>query len=291
MKACIIRLSSVLLAVFLLTSCGSDEPTDPEDINEPNDEILTAHELAIDDPVNAFIYPLEDVDFYKITVDPAPEAGGVLVFSLRPFPLYPDMTVYNQDKSQICSYYDTTEGADLHLWMAARPAATYYVKVSIWRSEWRKEPSTDPYVLTVRYMGIEDPNEPDNSFDQATPIDPGVTYSAYLFAGEPAEGEDYVDYYRMKTTRTGKISAQLQDVPGNVYPEMSILRPDGSIVNWQSSPTRGANLTLTTGSVEAGDYYIAVRPKTNFQIPEFHSKGEIPLDHAIAPYSLTAMLE
>jgi len=72
---------------------------------------------------------------------------------------------------------------------------------------------------------------------------------------------------------------------------MSILRPDGSIVNWQSSPTRGANLTLTTGSVEAGDYYIAVRPKTNFQMPEFHSKGETPLDHAIAPYSLTVMLE
>ncbi len=281
---------SILLAGIMIVSligCRNEEvaSTGPSDDTEPNDEIASAYEITVGEPVTAYIYPEGDVDFFKLTTSSTPLAGGVLVFSLTSFPIRPNMTIYNHDKSEICAHYDDTEGSNLHIWVDAKPATIYYVKVNAWI----KKSSTNSYVLTVNYTDVNDSNEPDNDFANASTINLDSTYSAYLFTGEPTNKDDYEDYYKITTSASGKINARLENVPTDIRPEMSIYNAVHSQIIYGYDNTYGANLTVITDDiVDAGDYYIVVKP---WMTPTWHNEGDTAPNHATNPYTIKIILE
>lgn len=290
MKAIILLLLPISF-VLLLSSCGEDESDVSEDIMEPNDQIANAFQIVPGQAYEAYISPIADIDYFKIAAPIEPESGNLLKISLAPFSLYPEMTIYNQDKVEICNYYETTEGAELYTWMAAKPGVVYFIQVNVWRSEWRAETAISPYNLVVSYDYVADTSEPDNNFDQATPIDMGDTYAAHFFAGEPTDVKNYEDYYIVTTTEAGKIKAELENVPANVYPELSILNSERSVIAIGSEATKGANLTVTTRDFGPDDYYIIVTPKTNFPMPDWYGKGKELPEHLMSDYFLTVTLE
>ncbi|MEA3431670.1 MAG: hypothetical protein U9R01_03195 [candidate division WOR-3 bacterium] len=269
------------LLVVLLAGCKKSV----EDKYEPNDEITDAAEITVGEDVKALISPDGDVDYFKLTTANTPVAGGVLIFSLNPFPLTPWITVYNADRAEIENWYEHTEGANLYAWVDAKPGATYYVKVT----DFGEGSSEISYILIVDYIGVNDPHEPDNDFDHATSIEIGATDSAYLFAGEPEGSEDYGDYYKVTTTVAGSLKARLTNTPTDIAPYIRIYDSERSEIADDYDGTCGAYLTVTE-SVSAGDYYILVSPFGDTPY-DWYGEGETPASHTKTLYHLKVTLE
>ena len=98
------------------------------DAHEPNDDILSAKEIAAGAPVTAGIMDKADIDFFALA---SGGKDGALLAALknRSATLQPEIAVYDAAKTLIASRQNTTAGGDVSLSFKVRPQATYYVRV------------------------------------------------------------------------------------------------------------------------------------------------------------------
>jgi len=109
------------------------KPSKYYDAFEPNDSAATAKLIALNQTIEATILDAKDSDWYRFH---GAEVGQRRI-SLQNIKgkLKPEITVFNADKSEISSRYDTTEGANLSFAVEV-PTSEFYVKVSPWSSGW-----------------------------------------------------------------------------------------------------------------------------------------------------------
>jgi len=276
----------VLFALLLLIVFSGCESILVEDPAEPNDDMDSAYELYPGKSITGYISSQDDLDYFIVPTDSLPVQGGVLIFSLEPFPMEPSLTIYNHDRAEIAYAYETTTGANLHIWMAVKSGTFYYALVTPWGG-WSEERSSEPYTFTVSCIEVPDPYEPDNDPDEATPIEADSTYHPYLFAGEPQSSEDYADCFRFTAETAGTLWVRVEDVPDDLSIEVYIYNSDGAEISYSYQTTDGASITLTR-AVEPGDYYIKVKPWSS---PPWHGKGDTPPDHVLNPYSIKVTLK
>jgi hypothetical protein len=98
------------------------------DAHEPNEDILSAKEIAVGAPLMAGIMDKADIDFFTLA---SGGKDGVLIAALknRSPTLQPEIAVYDAAKTLIASRQNTTAGGDVSLSFKARPQATYYLRV------------------------------------------------------------------------------------------------------------------------------------------------------------------
>ena len=110
---------------------------------EPNDDILHATSINMDDEVNAGVMDGGDGDYYKFETGSG-DAKLVVKVANTSTTLHPQITMFDANKRNLGSQYNTTAGGDISYTLKAAPDAAYYVRV---RDYYGKHNGT--YTLTI----------------------------------------------------------------------------------------------------------------------------------------------
>jgi hypothetical protein len=113
------------------------------DAFEPNDDILSATKIALDQTIEANIMDGEDTDYFSFR---GPERGSVTVeIQNRSKTLIPALTTFTPEMAN--SGFGpklTAPGSDLHFPMKVEPGKTYYIQV------WAQSKTAGDYSLTIK---------------------------------------------------------------------------------------------------------------------------------------------
>jgi hypothetical protein len=139
--------SSIYIAVTTEESSGgqyvlSVKPQHAFDSYEPNDDIMSSHQIAIGQEVHANIMDADDTDFYSFQ---SPRKGTVTI-EIRndSHTLIPAITTYNNDRHNLGFGPELRQpGLGLHQTMNVEKDLTYYVQV------WSQAGSAGAYTLRV----------------------------------------------------------------------------------------------------------------------------------------------
>ncbi|HVW25052.1 MAG TPA: hypothetical protein VHC69_06750 [Polyangiaceae bacterium] len=262
-------------------SCGTAEKT-------PNDDRdhATAYELGTN--FRGCLQTNTDVDFYSYTVPSSPAQGGVVVVSLTEVGTTGGLDVTTQavaDDGDVVNAYGTA-GQSVFQWFNAKAGASFRVKVSYFTGS----QTATPYTLQVKYSGVNDKNEPNDSRAMATPITNGVAVQGYLFAGfenstSIADGA-WDDWFKI-TFPAGMAAINLTDIASDITGDLTLYDSLGSQVTNDYSVTNGASVVMNQ-MVAAGDYYVKVTP---FLQPAAKGTGSTVPAYVTQPYTLTATVK
>jgi hypothetical protein len=108
---------------------------------EPNDDILSASLIKIEQTIEANIMDSGDVDYYQFKTDN--NAKLTVFLENRSTTLAPTITVYKPDKGVLGQTSNSTSGGDVSYSFVAQPNSHYYVSVSPYYNYGK-------YALTIR---------------------------------------------------------------------------------------------------------------------------------------------
>lgn len=254
----------------------------------PNDDRDHATPYALGTDFKGCLQTNTDVDFYSYTVPASPAQGGVVVVSLTEVGTTGGLDVTTQavaDNGDVVNAYGT-DGQSLFQWFNAKPGTSFRVKVSYFTGS----PTATPYTLQVKYSGVNDENEPNDSRAMATPITNGAAVQGYLFAGfenstSIADGA-WDDWFKV-TLPAGMAAINLTDIASDITGDLTLYDSLGSQITSQYSTTNGASVVINQ-MVAAGDYYVKVTP---FLQPTAKANGSTVPAYVTQPYTLTATVK
>ena len=119
------------------------EPTKSFDGFEPNDGILAAKPLALQQSAEANVLDGRDADYYRFPVGEGEHSLDVKVEN-RSTTLHPKIALFDNTKSEVGSTHNSTPGGDARYTFKANGPATYYVRVSDYYGN-----GSGDYTLTV----------------------------------------------------------------------------------------------------------------------------------------------
>lgn len=111
------------------------EPSKYYDGFEPNDTAAQATPLTLGQTVEATILDNKDSDWYRLQAS-VPGTRKIYLKNIEG-KLHPEITVFNAEKSQVFSQYDSTEGANLNVSVNV-PTSEFYLRVTPWSNGWGK---------------------------------------------------------------------------------------------------------------------------------------------------------
>jgi hypothetical protein len=266
--------------MMMMSSCGVPEA-------EPNDNRDTATPVG-----NAVMMPSclgsrEDSDFYLLTA-PADPAGGYYQVSITEVGDFaPYLAAYSvSDNGMIDYVYASSNGQNLHAFLAAAPGERYRLEVKSFAGLGGQAPAR--YRLAITYTRMEDAHEPNDTRETARPIALGSAITAFMFDGHRKASlrtDDVQDWYVVMNT-SGTLTMKVENVPANLGAYIEMVDSTGRH-EFAFSPTDGANAALTR-PVTPGPVRLGVKP---FAVaPDGFGKQDLPgvLPPAYTrPYTLT----
>jgi len=186
---------------------------------------------------------------------PSDSTGGYVIATVPAGMGTPRATLYDGSNAQLASFVADGPGAGLTFWWTTAPNQTTLIALH------DDAGANYTYDVTPSYTQVDDPYEPNDATNTATPMSDGVQMSAFLFAGRlPAASEAaaFDDYYRF-TAQPGTVSIHLDNVPSDLAVRLFLLRADGTEVARVSNGMRGAPLAMTPPEVlETADFIVRV---------------------------------
>lgn len=288
----------------LAAACGDDDPKDIDgsmnedggtktgpcgdvEESEPNDDRDSAEGYAIGDAIRGCIGAEDDADWYELTV-PDGAAGGYVGVTLTAVgDDTPRVEIYSQeDNGKLHDFQAATSGGDVETYFAAATGGRYRIAVV---DGVIGVPGPYRYTLTATYTALEDDYEPNDTREEATPIEVGETVTARLFAGfedsVPPDAVAYQDWYEVELA-AGTASIEVQNIPGDTRISVSFRDTDDAEIVVDSAADVGANLTVTTPEpIAAGTYRVRVSPAVS-DVPLPYSDGDQTPDHFTRDYTL-----
>jgi len=220
---------------------------------EPNGEIGDATEIQPGGNVSGYIFPAQDVDFYKTYLD----SSGILRASLTGVP----QSVAGSMKGRIDLY-----GKNMN-WItrmdAENPADEVTLKVDIGSPGWyyfgvgdlNAGSYNQTYDFLVEFEPVTD-EEPNNEIGEAIEVQLGDEVRGFIFPAGDA------DFYRIYVETPGPLQASLTDVPKSTKASMKG-RIDlyGKNMNWitrMDAAKPGDDVLLKVDIANAGWYYLGI---------------------------------
>jgi hypothetical protein len=120
------------------------------DAHEPNDDILSAKEIAVAAPVTAGIMDDHDIDYFAVSSGEKEDTLRASVQN-RSTTLQPEVALYDSAKALIGSAHNTTAGGNASYAFKVKPKTTYYVRVRDYYTS-----AAGDYTLTV---AVEPPGD------------------------------------------------------------------------------------------------------------------------------------
>jgi hypothetical protein len=227
---------------------------------EPNDTQDQATPYSLGASVVACIGTAGDQDFYRFTV-PNDAAGGYVVVDFTdvdPVGYLAAAVRTVSDNGEVLSVYVGNGGQSLSLFFAVAPGQQYRLNVN----DFAAFSKAYKYTLKATYTKVDDAFEPNDTRDQAKPIQIGAANSGFLFAGHTVATIPYVayeDWYKF-TLAAGNVTAKLENVPLDITGQLELFDASGKSVASAYEITEGASVTLTLNGAAAGAYTLRVNP-------------------------------
>ena len=217
---------------------------DPADFSnlgpyEPNNEI--PYPISIPGTYNAAIESSSDVDLYSFVVT----SQNNCQIDLSGLSDNVDIELYDMNWSYIGGSYGTGTTEAIN---ATLNTGIYYIYLYTCGG-----PSN--YTLSVNYGSGNDPDiyEPNNWFDQATPITPG-SYQAYI-----PTPDDY-DFYSFNLTTQSVVDVQLTNLPFDIDMDLVGVNPNGDYYLINMDWVGGMDNEHIIQTLPSGTYYLVVYP-------------------------------
>ena len=221
---------------------------------EVNDSIQNATALPLNQPMQASILPLGDVDYYALNIS---HQGELTVdFTASPANLNMAFRVLDRQGRQVRNWQSAPNiGAPFSAWADLASPGEYLIEVRDGSNNARAQ---DGYTFSARLKATLDPLEPNNALEHATPLMPATRVNASILPiGD-------VDYYAISANQHGVLSVQFSDSPRNLNMAFRVLDGQGrQIKSWQTAPSDGASFTASAELPAAGRYLIEVRDGSN----------------------------
>ncbi len=249
--------SIVIIFILGFAACeliDDDENGSPysKDQYEPNDTRGEAAEIAIATDVNATIYPVDDVDFYRVTT------SNVGVWDRVEFALTNvsedlrlRLIITDEDGVQLATGYAANRGANLSFNIETL-GGTYYARVESFHAG-----NVGSYTLTVRNLDNNDQYAPNDTRDDAHDL--GVLPAENIQGVIATQDEE--DWFKITTENDGiwdYVEFELANVSSDLRAQMYIYNEAGTQLGspYAGSGGQGLRYTLaTTGGV----YYIRLK--------------------------------
>lgn len=218
--------------------------TPAPDPYEPNFDAWHSSSINADGVLQAYIYPKNDEDWYKITVN----TPGTLSMSLTDMPS--NLRGYIETYDQNIAYTwiranANNDGEDVFLSYDLSAAGTYWVKISDNASHYN---ASEPYTLTTEFTPAPDPFEPDNDFSHSTKLET-TPVEAYVFPG----GDE--DWYCFYAEKDATVVIMGDNLPSDLKLGLRLYNSNASYL-WEnaSSANAGDDVELTY-VIPASDFY------------------------------------
>lgn len=224
------------------------------DPSELNDSLETATPLAFNQPMQAAILPLGDVDYYMVTANHQGEL--TMEFTISPTDLNMAFRVLDAQGRLVRNWQSaSTNGAAFGAWVDLPSPGDYLVEI---RDGSNNSRSVDPYSVVAHLIETLDRREPNNTIDSATPLMEATTlWASILPLGD-------VDYYAINANRPGELTVMFTESPDTLNMAFRLLDEQGRLVkNWQTAPTNGGLFSATAEILAAGAYILEVRDGSN----------------------------
>ncbi len=238
-------ITTTLLSTLLFTSCS--ELTDEELKPDGNDSFATAQPLDIGDSIDIKLYPVNDLDYFEITVD----VGTLLHVKTDGIPneIYPLITFYDEN-GYVLSEIKGKVGVDIDA-PAALKAGSYFVKVQGYERHGIAQPGSDQAFKISFLSDSIDTLEYNNTFTFASLVSIDSVYNTKLLPS----GD--VDYYKFELTEGSLIHVKTDGIPNEIYPRITFYDENEnkiSEINGEVGVDIDAPATL-----EAGSYFVKVQ--------------------------------
>lgn len=220
---------------------------------EPNGEIGDATEIQLAQPVNAYIFPAQDGDFYKVFLN----SSGILEASLTNVPqaiagsMKGRIDLYGKNMNWITRTDAVNPGDDAILTLDIGNPGLYYFGVG----DLNGGSYNSTYGFLVNFKPVVD-EEPNNEIGDATEIQKGSEIKGFIFpAGDG-------DFYKIYIDAPGPLQASLEGVPKSTKASMKG-RIDfyGKNYNWitrMDAQKPGDDVLLKVDTDKAGWYYFGI---------------------------------
>lgn len=214
---------------------------DREDLTEFNDNFDDADDIVLDSLYSAKILPVNDSDFYRITVD-EPQTYYIDVDSISSrYDL--GTTIYDTEGTKLLREYSKTDSSNSYY--TFDKAGTYYVGFSSYSYQGY---ATRPFYFKVSKY-VNDTTEFNNSFETATPIEINETVESCIF---PVYDKDY---YSFTLSDSASLDFTFENVSSKLNMYLYLYDSEGTkITSWSVK-----SYPVGTWKLKAGEYYLLLK--------------------------------
>ena len=235
---------ALFLSAILSVACGQEADT-----YEPNNEIGDASELSLGQSISSSIFPAQDGDFYKISVD----SPGILQAQLSNVPaeMKGRIDFYGKNYNWITRKDAENPGEGVILTVDIGKAGWYYFGIG----DLNGGSYGSDYSLAVSFESVVD-EEPNGEIGDATEIQLAENVNGYIFPAQDG------DFYKTYLNSSGVLEASLTNVPQSIAGSMKA-RIDlyGKNMNWitrMDADNPADDVTLKVDIASPGWYYFGV---------------------------------
>jgi hypothetical protein len=244
------------------------------DVDNNDRDSATPYELGTE--VEACLQSKEDLDFYEFTTPAEPAQGGWLV--ARATDVGTDGNYYldvysGTDNARIQRFYGAM-GSNGAVWIPAAPSQVFRALIEPY--------SVIPpeYTFSAVFTGVDDSYEPNDSRDDAVPIEVGDEVEGYLFQGykSSTRPENDQDWFEVNLA-AGSVTATLNQPEGSSSYIYLVDSAGGAVKNAYGAG--GEDVTLTQTGLAIGTYYFNVQHYNSAMVA---GQGTTPPDLEAMPY-------
>lgn len=255
------------------------------DGTEPNGSYDDAMPVLSGVPVQAYVFPNGDQDWYQIDVN---EPGRLLLdVTGVPPAVQIEVRLYNQNLGLLLNQTSMHGGEPFHREYELRDPGQYRVVV---HDRGDDGYGKTPYTFTATFLPAGDANEPNDRFRDATPL--AAINQARGMVQPPGD----VDWFRFEVAEPGLIRAQIAQTTGWVA-QLELYDDSRSRVANAYARNPGEVLMLTYNATVPDTYYLLLRDRAGNRLSiepyvltieggafdAFHPLVEIPLSFAPNP--------
>ncbi len=220
---------------------------------EPDGEIGDAQEISANVPVEGYIFPADDGDFYRIHLN----SPGVLEASLTGVPkdiaasMKGRIDLYGKNCNWITRKDAENQGDDVTLkYDVPGPGMYYYGIWDLNRGSYNKS-----YTFQAVFRPVVD-KEPNGEIGDAVEVQLNEAMKGYIFPADDG------DFYKVYIARPGQLEASLLDVPKSIRASMKgridLYGKNGNWITRKDAENQGDDVILKFDVPGPGWYYFGI---------------------------------
>ena len=211
-----------------------------------NNQLGYAAEAQSGQVVKQGITPAGSSNWYKFHTN----ANGIISVSVENVPkdMRPDVSLFDKNFNKFVEKSASSPGDKLSSKTDIPMPGWIYIAVK----DADGKAHSEPYALTANFNAVQDSYDPNNGLGDASEIKPGEAITASICP----HGE--LDWYKLQTGANGIVSVNVDGVPSDMRPDVSLYDKNFNKFVEKSATSPGDSLKFTRDIPTPGSVYISV---------------------------------